>query len=179
MPVLKQLISKQLLSVRAGHDSSPWHYVKAPWFTAKRHRRVCLVVGQASAVARPGAKECICTAHAYPAFYCTPTSVLRLQSTDHRQPSSGPNSAHRQRVHTVIAADTLRSIVERLAQPGEWRRRVLFTVSLFTVNSLNSFEYDKVLWIGGVSFVHLDGQILRILLVCSVYQDSSSCKVSG
>ena len=44
--------------------------------------------------------------------------VRMLQSAEHRQPISGPNSSHRQRVHTVTVTETLRSIVERLAQPG-------------------------------------------------------------
>ena len=37
----------------------------------------------------------------------------------HQQPPHGPNSQYRQRVHMVTARDSLRSIIERLAQPGE------------------------------------------------------------
>ena len=36
----------------------------------------------------------------------------------HQQPSHGPNSQYRQRVHMVTARDSLRSVIERLAQPG-------------------------------------------------------------
>lgn len=64
----------------------------------------------------------LCRSNAYNRLQWEDVTVgqaLALGELDHRhQPLSGPNSAHGQRVHMVHPGDSLRSIVERLAQPG-------------------------------------------------------------